>query len=356
MGFHDYTDYIQHNGQTLVPLELNDGSESDSDAEYDVSCGSSEAILVKVPSTHSIRDIISWPLSEFKKYDTIRATYDFDVWDFTNVAGYGELISGPSTEWWNTAIWQSPDHPGYWLVNFEPGAYDVFVVDAQTDTLRRVPRAYLRQVYDNRGLPTPRKELAIAHILEPGQDNLWEYDGLKSAQYEVPDEYVELSNQPLSRVVYSLRPVGGVCKERLRILIRDHCVIPHMTMPSASIGAQVRQWAIISSKYENYGPTSCAIEFALKQQMADIDDILSTLRSTCVMCNDTRWAGHMVCIEHIGQPAEDLVKARQEKITDACMRSISDIREAISAKPPAEITCEFIERGKKYVVNMTKIA
>ena len=75
----DYTCFIQRNGQCLYTFrrasELgdesdgSDGSDSASDPDYmPDTCGVTTCCMVHVLTIHSLRDILSWKLDEFKKF------------------------------------------------------------------------------------------------------------------------------------------------------------------------------------------------------------------------------------------------------------------------------------------------
>lgn len=181
MGFHDYCDFVQRNGQTLISLNLldDDDSSDDSGSGDDDSCGSDRAIVVRIPKTVDIREILDWPLARFRDYPHLDLKYSWDDWDFEappdvsqvceGVLGYRDVLMGDddSSRPWAAAVWESPCYPGEWLVNFEPGCFDVFVRSSQWS---RVPRSYLRCVFSMRTLTMPPAKADACAAIAAGGD------------------------------------------------------------------------------------------------------------------------------------------------------------------------------------------
>ena len=174
MGLHDYVDFVQRNGQTLIPLVL---LEDDDDDEFfePGSAGSSDAIIVTIPKSTSKRDILSWSLSEFAKYPKIAGTYCWSDWEFKEVDGYDQVLQNSDAKWWDQCIWESPTYPNHYLVNFEPETFKAFVNGSVSAW--QLPGHYLDEVFGNRSVTRPStKELCLEKVLNAGVENLWEYD------------------------------------------------------------------------------------------------------------------------------------------------------------------------------------
>jgi hypothetical protein len=182
MGIHDYIDFIQRNGQHIGKLDY---AEDEEESFEDT--GSSEAILVRIPTTYTKRDILSWPLTEFAKFPAVKYNYSWDNWDFEPALGYHEVLSGDK-EWYDQTIWQSSAKSGEWLVNFEPEEYNAFVLGKGDPT--SISWNYYKFVFQNRNmgylfdsfeflspeLRNQRKIYGYNLIVNSGERNLLEYD------------------------------------------------------------------------------------------------------------------------------------------------------------------------------------
>lgn len=174
MGVHDYVCFVQRNGQCLYELNLiSEQSDEDlSDDEFD-GCGSNSALIVFIPTTYTIRDILSWHLHRFKDFTVKEVNYSWDNWNFEGYDGYGDILS-EKDKWWEQCIWESPSEPGFYLVNFEKGAYQAFVLgEARPE---QIPKNYIKEVFNNRNLEVPtNKEDALNKILINKKDLMYDY-------------------------------------------------------------------------------------------------------------------------------------------------------------------------------------
>jgi hypothetical protein len=195
-----FTDFIQRNREE-APLSLSLGGRTryarrperyaaDDDDQWEEGYGSSgtdesefeseepcdevlEAVLVRVPKTHSVRDILSWSLERFAQFPSARSRCCCGE-GFENIRGYPK-----SGHWWESAVWESPDFPGDRIVNFEPASYEAFVFGNARPDL--VPRAYYRKAYARRRAPCPLlKTDAWNDLLAGSGDVLAEYDSVSN--------------------------------------------------------------------------------------------------------------------------------------------------------------------------------
>jgi len=233
MGVHDYTCFVQRNGQDLRPLEFCDDDEKDnlldpvSDGGNGGNVGGSTAILVKVPAVFTVQDILSWKLTRFAEFPAVGVSYDWGDWEFSpEVApGYGKVWEHDET-WIDTAIWESSAFPDTRLVNFEPEAYNAFVLGrVRPNTISGI---YYRTVFENRETPIPAdKTLAFDAIVHGGAPSELElpafYTDLMKRfaalpvfngrhKYILRERPVEIPSARLIELLEQATPAGNVVK------------------------------------------------------------------------------------------------------------------------------------------------
>jgi hypothetical protein len=179
MGIHDYVCFVQRNGQYIQALELlpnpknfreefledlknNDLDPTDEENipnrdnvlrflnDLDIEgTGQNSAILVKIPFLEGMarETILSWHLSEFAKYAYSTVEYSWDSWDFIEngeYLDYNTVFSSASSTI-DESLWQKD---GHWIVNFDPLAYEAFVL--QKHSCYSIPATYYMAVLENR--------------------------------------------------------------------------------------------------------------------------------------------------------------------------------------------------------------
>jgi hypothetical protein len=155
---------------------------------------------VAIPVFTTKHEILSWSLDQFQNYFYQSVEYLPDKQEFVGLPGYCEYIAehNISIDWWNSAIWQSPAIPGYWLVNFSTEMFHIFVenysqnFETLYETLdpvvldcihkfspalkHAVLERFLTGIFRNRGLSYPKSfKRAWQRIQHAGLDNLLEY-------------------------------------------------------------------------------------------------------------------------------------------------------------------------------------
>lgn len=210
MGVHDYICFIGRNNQNLV--ELNQESNS--------------AIIVIIPDTFNVENILSWKLTKFSTFPYIEYEYSWDEWDFPDLPGYQHYLD--KEYWWKQSIWKHSDYPNKLLVNFEPDAFKLFVlghIDYNT-----IADEYYEELLGNRGLDMPNtKEIAYNHIVDCGQENIAEYNNIRLPELLPPIEYISILDVILEsdifNKVHSYRlttNISNIHPARLAILIKDN--------------------------------------------------------------------------------------------------------------------------------------
>lgn len=156
MGVHDYVCFVQQNGQILRPLEYDeedphspDDWEEDKTFDYG---GSNEAVIVFVETKkwETMMNSKSFNLKDLSSCPIVMASYSWDDWDFKEISGYREHMLENDDITKNEAIWKSNDYPGFTLVNFDPNAYDTFVLQKIDPKL--VPFWYFKVCFENLNL------------------------------------------------------------------------------------------------------------------------------------------------------------------------------------------------------------
>ena len=222
MGYHDYVCFVQKNGQSITTLQRidpnNKGDVEDEDQELD-EAGSDEAKIVIVPKSVDVQKL---KLPEFAKYPAIDAVYSSDDWSFKDLRGYSKALglesdgdsdseansSSESEPNLDASVWTCPKYPESQLVNFDPEAYNCFVL--QTFEPKCVPVWYYDLVLENRRIKVNSKDKNYLWSLIAGTATLPVNDlgneffaFLKSggkdllpliAQYALPDDIFRSSN------------------------------------------------------------------------------------------------------------------------------------------------------------------
>lgn len=373
MGIHDYVDFVQRNGQTLTPLRLTDENvkddddcgdavlDDDRDDDCDGPVGSSEATLVRVPGTYSVRDILQWPLPKFAEFPFVKATYSWDGWGFAEVKGYSKVLQGYD-DWWDAAIWVSKSFPGERLVNFEPAVYAAFVL-GHAD-LERVPWAYYRTVFENRFAPLPKtKGLALFAVTHAARENLWDYDKRELEPLPLPAAFTDLRAAVLEEELYA-RPeyfeyrlvpsadataaAAAMSKIRLETLAGDHVEIP--PDPTWAEGADPA--GILGTHLRRLDGGKLALKFCPECRVRPRDELVRG----CIECGAMREIGRYTCAEH---PATlemhyNAVKRLAED-AESLMPNLRALAKFAAAGPPPAVESTFEEKGVRYTLRFARV-
>jgi hypothetical protein len=374
MGIHDFIDFVQRNGQCIYPLQLMDGVKNhsdDDDDECDDECdsaGSARAIIVLVPSTYTKKEIISWPLREFAKFQKIDADYSWDNWGFDKIEGYREILFDED-KWWNQAIWMSPTFKDHYLVNFEPAVYDAFVLG--NATAEQLPWGYIANVFRCRNLPTPpTKELALAKILDCGKENLFEYEGLPLEPLPVPQAYLSLYNEIMSRptfstfFTYSVKPPPQLSKARLSILVKDNVSL--VQPPAGSVNALSLPKLKVYPDFRiggettfcvKYDPDEAVFAFTFRPSLSMNVNIQPKYDNMCIYCWVLhRWIGSYTCILHQAIDAQPYKAAAAAMIRSEVVGLSLNLESLRSVEPPPTLNASFTEKGEKYDLTLRQKA
>ena len=359
MGVCDFVCFVQRNGQNLVCLEPRDpGDPEESDEEAD-GRGSGTAVLVRVPVTVSRRDILAWELADFAAYPRVEAAYGWDGCEFDSASGYSDAPLS-SDSWWEGSIWASPDFPGEWLVNFEPGAFDAFVLKKISPA--EIPWWYLKEVFENRRRELPEtKEEACRLVADSRDANLWEHDGSRYEPLTVPAEYARaLTAVALLPVFagacnYLLRePPPELSKARLAVFLGNEVQISDPDLsgllhvdPPFQFGAGAPRLG--------YRGWAAAFEFRFRPAsgVRVASDLLwGCLEPSCLRPRDT---GSYFCLGHHGGDlapararAEEAIRAEAERLMPVCDRLLAE------ARPPPLLVAEFNEKGKPFRLELER--
>lgn len=358
MGVHDFVDFVQRNGQCLHDL-------------CDESCGAMEAIIVLIPDIITIREILSWPLTEFSKFKYKHCTYSWDDWNFEELEGYEEFLHGDK-KWWEQAIWKSPTLPNYHLVTFESETYATFV-NLAIDP-KAISTEYYTELFNNRNYGVPKtKTIAFDKIINSGPENLFEYDGLRLDEFTLPESYTTLKNEILSLfpdcLTYRVTngsvvengnlfaipsedlqkwiycPRGGMIQlhhARFEALLYDHI---NSDNPLLKITRSISRMHLnLPDKSE---------EFKFKFFPNIKIELDYKLLDGCVQCGRRRVTGSYTCINHTYTP-EDLV-SHQRKINRKCNRLIRNLNLLRNIVIPDSLSCKFVEKNVEYNFVLNKI-
>jgi len=403
MGVHDYVCFVERNGQDLrgfepterpVPFRREgyraalsepsdthlpavgapeeDGEDESSVStdddlidpfDYDGEVGCGIAVLVKVPTAHARQEILSWKLSEFERFPTVRAEYDYDGWCFEKVEGYNADGAIYSSHWYEQAVWRSPTYPDTWLVNFHPKAYEAFVRGEIPP--ERIPARYWEEVFGNRGRPLPpTKREAYAAVVDSGRLNLWELDGSPPPEpLKLPPKYVALRQKleeamPPATAYTLMGPLPGFTKARLGVLLGDHI--------EATVGAPLEVvrprpngpgYSFLEYHESAAGWALVSLSFRLT---ADVT-LPARLTNRCLACPALPDLGSHFCLRHAGyagQPgtAAELRRGAEQKIAEYAEGMCARIEGLLLAglAPPDYVEARFEDRCENYRLRLSR--
>lgn len=342
MGVCDFTCFVQRNGQSLFALSTSDG-ENDSDEDISSLEGSASAILVIIPrngSKISKRIILSWKLSQFAKYDTIKTGYNWDSREFDELPGYSDVLD--NDKWTNTAIWKNKDN---YIVNFEEGAYKAFVEEKLASD--KISLKYYEIIFENRNLPCPAtKDLAYKKIFDCGAENLWEYDDKILDLLDVEIRYnsvLEQKEKILKKysTSYTMNPIPNIKRTRVAILIKDNLQTAGFNHPQDIIINASPTLPESAFCTEVKGVLNIKVYFKLTIGRNYFDG--------CIRCGKRRWIGSYMCLKH-QYKFEESIDKYEKKIN----REIENIKALnITGKAPKKITVSFDEKDQLYEVVLT---
>lgn len=357
MGVHDYCDFVQRNGQTSRRLDLVEDEEdwdiSEDEEDIPDSVGNAKAVLVRVPGGFSRRDILGWPLTKFAEFATTTRGYSWDRWGFEQIEGYQKVLTGETPpeipgrrEFWDYAVWKSESFPGEWLVNFDPAAYDAFVL-GEADP-EAVPWWYYREVFDGHGRPMPKtKKQAYANIVACGEATLWGYDGRELEPLKIPARFLELRRQLWKLPVFSEsheyvlhETPPDLSKARLSVLVYDHTVARDLYMvPEPDLGAA--HTAPLCLEHRPGGDSRFELRF------------YPTLRlelpwtTVCLECGGEREAGSYMCPEHLALYGPTLRARREAEIAEEAARLGDELSRSIPIVAPPEKLYTSLGAGRE---------
>lgn len=355
MGVHDYICFVQRNGQNVKSLttsiyyynsdEDEDYSEDEDLEEY----GAGEAVLVLVPKTFTIEEILSWNLREFQKFSIKRCEYSWDDWSFTEFPFYDEFIR--KDKWWEQTIWTDDSLPDTYIVTFETGAYDAFVLGKIDQEL--ISSTYYRTILDNRNLDMPSgKTSAYDFIMNSGPENVAEYLGIESPKVSIPQQYSSLYESvmkiPLFSKIFAYQ-LSNTPQElhhaRLEILIMDNITCLNKTI-NPFICRSLWCDKNIRSKHNLGGISTYYFTFYPNIEVV-IDD---KLFHGCIVCGKRRCYTKYTCIDHYNESIDindhnnKILLLSDQLINNLNMLSIQDI--------PDKLFVNFEEKGINYKLTL----
>lgn len=358
MGVHDYVCFVERNGQCLMgPVETSpEESESSNDEELEGGCGFTTAILVMVPIKYTKREIISWSLDKFKEFEMREEEYSWDSWGFENIEGYRDVLHSQSyiytlSEWVNLSIWQSDDIPGFWLVNFHPEIYRIFVLGNKE--AKNISKLYYKWIFKNRGVTCPKsKEQAFDKIINAGDENLWNYDGKKIKRIKIPKDLTVMEKSLMKRPLFK-KDFGyefetpndpNLFKDRLKFILQDHIKCEEKLLSvHQSYSEQI--WI----KFNPGGISIMKFHFTPKLN-CDIDE---DLIDGCLKCQKQRWTGSYFCLDHINFDYQTAYKQVKKRIKEQSKDLIENIEKYEGIDVPLNLYCKFTEKGKHYDLKLT---
>ena len=343
MGIHDYIDFIQRNGQNLICLELSPDDDCSSDLENDTA-GANSAILVLIPIDYTRDDLLSWPLTRFAQFPSIKTEYSWDDWDFEPSLGYDEILR-ESDEWINSAIWQSPQYPNKWIVNFEPHSYNMFILGLDDPNL--VPWSFYRMIFDNRSDSCPGSSLdpddrhnckmqAYNLILNYNNNPDCVNLGLPKACQKYHNTFSHSMNQHLNNPVFSQvytykysRPLeviqGRISHGRIQVLIEDNLKPLELLKPKVT--KRFIKEDLINISFQSCSPIHLSSE----------------LEDGCIICQNIRSIGHYTCYDHLCQEDNNMIEYC-DRINKQYMTLIHNMKVLQKATVPKQLTVRFTEK------------
>ena len=370
MGYRDFIDFVQRNGQDLAPFDqfvIDDDSkednnndeednnseeeyDSDDDYEEDIQYGCTDAILVKIPKEHKIRDILSWSLTEFSKFETIEDIYDDP--EFTECEGYFDAMCENTKGWWNESIWEPTNMPGFYVVVFEKYTYNAFVLG--NIKANDIDQRYYNLVFRNRNiLVPPTKELCYEKIINAGPENLFEFDKLELKSFSLPKEYIEIRDEILNSFIFKNNHIymssvdnskfKDLQQARLAILVKDHI----------NDDIDTRLEIVTVQKNSSESSFCCKSDvnyiFNLKYYPSENLYVDDKLLNGCVKCGEKRWPGLFTCLEHKNVDHKKLFSKKQKEVNNKYNTLVKMMKEKyMNITIPQCLEVKFIEKNKKY--------
>lgn len=318
MGVHDYICFIQRNGQCLYILRETDETEDDDD---DDECGSNEAIIVLVPKSNKITDILSWNLQKFAEFEKIEEKYSWDDWAFENFDDYRDYLC--KDNWWEQTIWEDQKIPGMYLVTFEPNAYDAFVLGKISP--ENISRSYYEKVLENRGLDMPKNKIDVYnYLVKCGDENLAEYRNFRLS-FDVGDFQTSTMNK---KYMYKFTAPINLEKTRLAVLIQDN----------------------IRSNDSFFVPYSCfvvasdtiMVTFVPTLKIHIDDDVING----CLICHKRRLRTKYVCLDHIFNSFD--IHEHIEMLNALNVKIMENVELLSKQSIPCTLFASFYERGQNF--------
>ena len=361
MGVCDYVCFVQRNGQTLVGLDpipredplTNAGNKSARKKHTRAIRGLCtfekeefrDAVLVRVPKNeYSKADILAWDLKHFAKFKRVAGTYDWDNWDFDTIRGYRGVLMGDtceSTAWWDQAIWESPDFPEEFLVNFDATVFRAFVLGHYDAA--QIPWEFFKCVFANRERPVPTtKKQALENIVNCKRENLWEFEGKTLEPLSLSEEYTLAKRALYKKSIFYKDHAYSLCDtpttlkaSRILVLLKDN-----LADLTGSIETHVKKCAVHCPG----GESVYSLEF---RPTANVE---SAFRG-CLICKQQRELGSYFCPTHQkkGEKETRFWTRKVEKEIGAESRAKTQIiSELCQSTLPRKLVAEFIEKNKEY--------
>jgi hypothetical protein len=343
MGIHDYCCFIQRNEQDIHELSFDENDESEQS-------GGNNPILVKIPDSFSVRDILSWNLMEFANFPTIDDNYSWDDCSFENTDGYLEVLQKCSNKWWETVIWSSPTYPGFRLVTFDKVAYETFVL--QRHASDEVPWRYYEIVFQARGMEVPAtKQRAYQKIIDSGRQNVWQFTGACLPELPISSNCKKLleklhiiETQPVFRThSYYCRKsdIIPVSLARFKVLVQDNIIVP-------------APLTVSNINWKSDQPLVIDLTFAPDQQKFTTR-ISDKFMTKCISCYEyTREIGSYLCddcmLRNVSEDDSMITGAStMESQIELLWNSLKDIQQI---NIPSKIYATFSEKGVLFTVEL----
>jgi len=329
MVVHDYICFIERNGQDLYGLQ------------YEGDYNKFHAVIVMVPKIYSKAEILSWKLSEFSKYPIKRYQYSWDNRDFTRLSSYSDALWSCNS-WWDQTIWTAPELPNMYLVNFDPGAYDAFVLEKSTP--ESISLDYYQRVLSNRYLDMPHDKItAYNFIMNCGIENLAEYHRTKPPSIDIPDAYTSLYKSVMSLPLFSNKfcyklevSLPELHYSRLAVLIGDNVKCKNNIM-RPGVSYCVTPYVSKNKYIFTYIPT-------IDVKIPDI------LLKGCLICGKRRCRTKYTCVDHYDSNID--IDMHNGKIADVASDLINNLNILADQKLPDTLFAEFTEKGITYNLSL----
>ena len=394
MGVSEYICFIQRNGQNVTSLVLGESEPNrfpvlrtsnytERIVNKHADCG--KAIVVLVPGSYSLPDILSFELKDFRKFEYVKTYHNWDTRQFKGIKGYYDvLMENPddNAEWWEYAVWTSLSFPGYWLVNFEFMSYHVFVRftdkihgkshrHMSDKLLDLIPMSFFEEIFGNRSLPCPEsKRDAFNEIQTFGKYDLKKYHD-KNYQYNckyitVEHEYHEVKRNFLKKDIivrlcsgnlYNYTFTKGVLDKKISNLsitpTRFNVLVGDYIPKGVHNGCELLKPELLHKWYKPNGKElnetfNLYYTFRLKIDL-DNDDI-----SGCLKCKKRRWIESLYCYEHKDIDYIEEYIMYIKRIYDELMKNINILEESIK-EIPTHITITFEEKELEYIIDFNLV-